>query len=246
MLRSPVLAVLAATLLGCASQPICAPWSPATLAPAATAMLPTTADVPSPNTQATREMAGTVRDDGTVFVAAPSNDEEWTSVVGKGAPRAAPAPTPGAVRAKPATLAQSPRAAERNAGPVATSQSAKAAPAFAKPAPPSAAAKPKAIVQAENPVLRAEARALFAGRCVPCHGSSGRGDGPAGSALTPHPRNFTDKAWQATVTASHIEHVVANGGPSVGKSPLMPAQADLAQRPELLHALALYVQELGR
>src|SRR6185295_9190126 len=36
----------------------------------------------------------------------------------------------------------------------------------------------------------------FAQLCSGCHGPNGQGDGPAGVALTPKPRNFTDAAWQ--------------------------------------------------
>ena len=92
----------------------------------------------------------------------------------------------------------------------------------------------------------ARARELFAQRCVPCHGSSGQGDGPASASLDPKPRKYADKAWQASVNTAHIEKIVANGGPSVGKSPLMPAQADLASNSKLLYALALYIKDFGR
>lgn len=37
---------------------------------------------------------------------------------------------------------------------------------------------------------------LFETNCVSCHGSEGKGDGPAGKTLNPPPRNFTDpKGW---------------------------------------------------
>lgn len=37
-------------------------------------------------------------------------------------------------------------------------------------------------------------KALFAANCASCHGDAGKGDGPAGAALDPKPRNFTNKA----------------------------------------------------
>ena len=62
-----------------------------------------------------------------------------------------------------------------------------------------------------------------------CHGESGKGDGPASVALNPKPRNYTDKEWQKTVTDEQIkEDDRGGGGASMGKSPLMPAQADLS------------------
>jgi mono/diheme cytochrome c family protein len=35
-------------------------------------------------------------------------------------------------------------------------------------------------------------QALFLQNCAPCHGQGGEGDGPAGMALDPKPRNFTN------------------------------------------------------
>jgi len=231
MVRTCLLGALAA-MLGCASQPICPPWSP-TPARGPT----TTTDVPSPTAQSS---ASASNDDGTVFLSGPSSEEEWTSVVGK-APPTQTTPARGSRVIAP-SIAKQPAAASPKPAPV------KAKPALAAVAKPAAVAtvKPVPATNRADGALRAEARAVYAGRCVPCHGASGRGDGPAGGALTPHPRNFTDKAWQATVNATYIEKVISNGGSAVGKSPLMPAQADLANNPGLLHALALYIQDFGK
>jgi caa(3)-type oxidase subunit IV len=68
--------------------------------------------------------------------------------------------------------------------------------------------------------------------CGSCHGASGAGDGPAGAALNPRPANFTDPAFWAegnlhpqfpTRDRARIVQVIANGGASVGRSPLMVA-----------------------
>lgn len=91
----------------------------------------------------------------------------------------------------------------------------------------------------------AEARTIFATRCVPCHGATGHGDGIAAAALTPHPRNFSDPAWQASLSDASVEHVIRDGGESVGKSPLMPANPDLAPRPEIIAALRAYVRSFA-
>jgi mono/diheme cytochrome c family protein len=61
----------------------------------------------------------------------------------------------------------------------------------------------------------------FTQLCSTCHGPTGHGDGPAGQALNPHPRNFTDAAWQNSVDDEHIAKVITNGGASVGLSPSM-------------------------
>ncbi|MEO8875316.1 MAG: c-type cytochrome [Polyangiaceae bacterium] len=77
------------------------------------------------------------------------------------------------------------------------------------------------------------AEVLFQSRCVACHGAGGHGDGPGSVALNPKPRNYTDAAWQSTVTDEEIKKAILYGGAAVGKSPNMPANPDLDGKPEL-------------
>jgi mono/diheme cytochrome c family protein len=83
----------------------------------------------------------------------------------------------------------------------------------------------------------AAANQIFASRCTPCHGSTGGGDGPASGSLNPHPRNFHDVAWQKAVDDDHIGKIVQYGGAAVGKSPNMPANPDLQDKPLVVQAL---------
>ena len=73
----------------------------------------------------------------------------------------------------------------------------------------------------------AKGKEIFAQRCVPCHGTSGEGDGPASASLNPKPRRFADANWQREVTDDYIEKIVKLGGAAVGKSPAMPSNPDL-------------------
>jgi mono/diheme cytochrome c family protein len=73
----------------------------------------------------------------------------------------------------------------------------------------------------------AKGKEIFAQRCVPCHGATGHGDGPASASLNPKPRVFADPAWQSQVTDEYIEKIVKLGGAAVGKSPAMPSNPDL-------------------
>ena len=74
----------------------------------------------------------------------------------------------------------------------------------------------------------------------------GLGDGPAGVSLNPRPRNFTDKAWQASVTDAHIETTIQFGGISVGKSPAMVPNPDLVDKPAVVKALRIHVRSFGK
>src|SRR5206468_7188114 len=46
------------------------------------------------------------------------------------------------------------------------------------------------------PMLVTQGRYLYYWRCMPCHGVSGRGDGPAANTLWPHPRDFTTQGFE--------------------------------------------------
>ncbi len=70
---------------------------------------------------------------------------------------------------------------------------------------------------------RKRARPVYQRYCEICHGERGRGDGRNATLLQPRPWNFSDpKSWQQT-TDERVYYAIAQGGPSVGKSVLMPA-----------------------
>lgn len=96
------------------------------------------------------------------------------------------------------------------------------------------------------PAVQKEAQQIWTSRCAMCHGATGKGDGPAGVALSPKPRDMTDPAWQTSVTDEHIEKIILGGGQAVGKSVLMPANPDLANKPEVVRALRQIVRGFGK
>ena len=49
--------------------------------------------------------------------------------------------------------------------------------------------------------------------CATCHGATGAGDGPAGAALQPPPRSFSDPAQMAGKTDEQLLEVIRNGSP---------------------------------
>lgn len=88
--------------------------------------------------------------------------------------------------------------------------------------------------------------AVFAQRCQTCHGPRGRGDGPAGKALTPRPRSFANAEWQARVTDAHLRAVILRGGAQNGLSALMPPSPDLEAHPSIVDGLVKMIRGFGR
>ncbi len=84
---------------------------------------------------------------------------------------------------------------------------------------------------------QAEARQIYADRCVLCHGATGKGNGPSAVALNPKPRDYTDATWQKSVTDEELEKIILEGGAAVGKSILMPGNPDLANKPAIVQGL---------
>ena len=68
---------------------------------------------------------------------------------------------------------------------------------------------------------------LYQTRCSPCHGADGKAATPTAQALNPKPRDHTDGAYMNQLSNEHLAKVIKNGGPAVGKSPIMPAHTDL-------------------
>jgi mono/diheme cytochrome c family protein len=91
-----------------------------------------------------------------------------------------------------------------------------------------------------------EAKNLFAGVCATCHGADGTGNGPAAASLTPKPRNYTDAAWQASVTDDDLKKIILNGGQAVGKSPMMPGNPQLRDKPAVVDALVKVVRSFKK
>lgn len=81
--------------------------------------------------------------------------------------------------------------------------------------------------------------------CETCHGPQGKGDGPAGVALNPKPRDLSQAEWQKKVTDEQIKKVIKEGGQAVGLSPLMPPWgAQLSDQD--LDNLVAFIRSLGK
>jgi mono/diheme cytochrome c family protein len=52
---------------------------------------------------------------------------------------------------------------------------------------------------------------VYAQRCALCHGSAGKGDGPAAASLNPKPRNHTDGSYMNAQTDEQLLTVIRDG-----------------------------------
>jgi mono/diheme cytochrome c family protein len=74
----------------------------------------------------------------------------------------------------------------------------------------------------------AKGKVIFTTNCASCHGDSGKGDGPVGAALNPHPRDFTKAEFKFDTlkdgkpgSDAALALVIKNGAGMYGGSPLM-------------------------
>lgn len=70
----------------------------------------------------------------------------------------------------------------------------------------------------------AKGKEIFTGKgtCFTCHGNEGKGDGPAGAALDPTPRNFQNPAFAKAKTDGEMAWVIKNGSPGTGMVSYVP------------------------
>lgn len=90
----------------------------------------------------------------------------------------------------------------------------------------------------------AQGKATYQKLCVPCHGASGKGDGPASANLEVKPRNHTDRNAMSHLTDQNIFDVIKGGGLAVQKSHLMPPFAAALKDDQIWDVVA-YVRSLS-
>ncbi|HEX2960222.1 MAG TPA: cytochrome c [Ignavibacteriales bacterium] len=77
----------------------------------------------------------------------------------------------------------------------------------------------KQMIQPTDAMI-SKGKTLFQANCISCHGQNGMGDGPAGAALNPKPRNFhSNQGWKNGRRVSDMFQTLQKGIPGSG----MPA-----------------------
>lgn len=76
----------------------------------------------------------------------------------------------------------------------------------------------QALLQA-TPALADKGKTIFSVNCASCHGTTGKGDGPAAAALNPKPRDFTAGYWRYGGGVARIVQTITNGSPGTAMPP---------------------------
>lgn len=90
----------------------------------------------------------------------------------------------------------------------------------------------------ESPEVAQYGAGVFKANCAMCHGDKGLGDGPAGAALNPKPRNLVEGKWTVGGDSISLFKTISNGIPGTS----MPgfAQIKVADR----WALVQYIHSI--
>lgn len=99
----------------------------------------------------------------------------------------------------------------------------------------------------------AAGKAVYTGKgtCWTCHGQAGKGDGPAGKALNPAPRDFSVGSFKFDAdkdgkpgTDADLKLVITKGAGAFGGSPLMVAWGALS--PKEVDDVIAYIRSLHK
>ena len=88
-------------------------------------------------------------------------------------------------------------------------------------------------------------KAKYDSLCGGCHGSSGKGDGPAAGGLNPKLQDHTSGKHMNSLTDKYLFDIIKGGGVGVKKSPLMPAWGNTLKDEDIWN-LSAYIRSLAK
>lgn len=91
----------------------------------------------------------------------------------------------------------------------------------------------------------AKGKAAFATYCASCHGNTGKGDGPAGAALNPKPKDLGNAEYASKLTDQYMTDIIKKGGTAVGKSALMPPWGTALKDDDIKNVIE-YIRSLSK
>ncbi len=83
--------------------------------------------------------------------------------------------------------------------------------------------------------------AVYEAHCTPCHGMKGEGDGPAGAALNPKPRNYAKDGFKYGSSLEEVKRTIREGIDGTE----MPTFEQVLTDEQITH-VAEYVKQLAR
>ncbi len=87
-------------------------------------------------------------------------------------------------------------------------------------------------------------RRMYLTYCSGCHGSSGKGNGPAAKMLPVKPADHTQGTVMTRLTDHYLFQVISQGGKKVGKSSQMPAWGAVL-KDEQIRQIVAYIRTLA-
>ncbi len=79
------------------------------------------------------------------------------------------------------------------------------------------------VISAASTSFAADTKQVYDFYCAQCHGLTGKGDGAnVTDDMATTPRDFSNKADMNKLTDKDVRSAIADGGPAVGKSAVMP------------------------
>ena len=88
-------------------------------------------------------------------------------------------------------------------------------------------------------------RQAYAAYCATCHGPKGDGNGPMSAMLNPRPARHSDGAHMRTLSDEYLFTIIKEGGPAVGKSPMMTAWSSTLSDDQIRDLVA-YIRTLAK